>query len=144
MNLTRITRLLTLLRLLQSGRGHNARSLAQECGVSRRTIFRDLEALRLAGIPLEFDEEFERYHIATTFLLPPTNFSSEEALAVIALCYELGASGQLPYYEAARSAALKLESSLPASLRDSLRSLTQAIRINLGQVVAPDLGPVAD
>ncbi len=108
------------------------------CGVSRRTIFRDLEALRIAGIPLEFDEELERYHIPTTFLLPPTNFSGEKALAVIALCHELGASGQLPYYEAARSAALKLESSLPASLRDNLRLLTWAIRINLGQVVAQD------
>jgi len=134
MNLSRITRLLTLLRHLQAGRGHNANSLAQACGASRRTIFRDLETLRAAGIPIEFDDELERYHIPTTFLLPPTNFSGEEALAVIVLCHELGTLGRIPYYEAARRAALKLESSLPASLRDQMRSLARAIRIRVGQV----------
>ena len=35
-----------LIGLLQSGRGHNAHSLAVECGVSRRTIFRDLDIMR--------------------------------------------------------------------------------------------------
>jgi len=95
-----------------------------------------LETLRAAGIPLEFDEEFERYSIPNTFLLPPTNFTSEEALAVIALCHELGGSDSLPFYDAARSAALKLESSLPANLRDELRLLTRAIRINIGKVNA--------
>jgi len=118
-----------VLNLLQAGRGHNANDLAQSCGVSRRTIFRDLDAIRAAGIPLQFDSELQRYHIPSAQFLPPTNFTAEEALAVIALCHELGGSGQLPFYEPARSAALKLESNLPGYLREHLRSLTRAIRI---------------
>ncbi len=134
MKLSRITRLVQLLQLLQAGRGHNAGSLAQACGVSRRTIFRDLGTLRSAGVPLQFDEELERYHIPGSYFLPPTNFTADEALAVIALSHELGTSDTLPFYEPARTAALKLESSLPAQLREELRSMTRAIRIKMQPV----------
>ncbi|MEX0936437.1 MAG: WYL domain-containing protein [Pirellulales bacterium] len=134
MNLSRITRLLQLLRLLQAGRGHNATSLAQACGVSRRTIFRDLDTLRSAGVPLEFDEQLQRYHIPGTYFLPPTNFTAEEALALIAMAHEIGERGNLPFYEPARTAALKLEGSLPPQLRGVLKSMTRAIRIKLPPV----------
>ena len=46
--------------------GYNAESLALECGVSRRTIFRDLEVLRQSGIPLAFDERQQIYCIPGT------------------------------------------------------------------------------
>jgi predicted DNA-binding transcriptional regulator YafY len=49
MNLTRISRLVQLLGLLQAGKAHNAGELAALCEVSRRTIFRDLDVLRQAG-----------------------------------------------------------------------------------------------
>ena len=47
------------------------------------------------------------------------------------LCYELGSDNRLPFYEAAASAALKLESSLPGRVRDRLRDATGAVHINL-------------
>jgi proteasome accessory factor B len=131
MNLSRISRLVQLLGLLQSGKAHNAGSLARFCAVSRRTIFRDLDVLRQAGVPLLFDDDQCVYRIPDTYFLPPTNFTSDEALAVMVLCYELGSDSRLPFYEAAQSAALKLESSLPAKVRDRLREATAAVRINL-------------
>jgi predicted DNA-binding transcriptional regulator YafY len=131
MNLSRIGRLVQLLGLLQAGKGHNADALAKTCEVSRRTIFRDLEVLRQAGVPLLFDEENGSYGIPATYYLPPTNFTAEEALAVLVLCYELGTPNQLPFYEAAQTAALKLESSLPAGIRDRLRETTTAVHINM-------------
>jgi predicted DNA-binding transcriptional regulator YafY len=134
MNLSRITRLLQLLRLLQAGRGHNATALAQACGVSRRTIFRDLDTLRTAGVPLEFDEQLQRYHIPGTYFLPPTNFTAEEALALITMAHDVGQRGRLPFYEPAHTAALKLEGSLPPQLRSVLKSMTRAIRIKLSPV----------
>lgn len=129
MNLSRISRLLQLLRLLQAGRGHNSSSLAQACGVSRRTIFRDLDTLREVGVPLQFDTELERYYVPDTYFLPPTNFTAEEALAVIVLCHEVAGSGQVPFFEPAHSAALKLEGSFPRQLQKQLRSLTQSLRV---------------
>jgi proteasome accessory factor B len=131
MNVTRISRLLKLIGLLQAGRGRNAKWLAVECGVSRRTVFRDLDVLREAGLPLVFDDEFQAYRIPQSYLLPPTNFTPEEALAVLVLCDELGTNNRLPFYAPAQSAALKLQSALPAALRKHLSEVTGAIRIQL-------------
>src|SRR5262249_21239914 len=65
------------------------------------------------------------------YFLPPTNFTAEEALAVMVLCYELGGDRRMPFCEAAQSAALKLESSLPGPVRERLRESTTAVRIQM-------------
>ncbi len=134
MNVKRIIRLLKLLQTLQSGNKQNASGLARACGVSRRTIFRDLETLKTAGVPLEFDHDGQRYSIAGSFFLPPTNLTAAEALSLIALASEMGQGDRLPFYDAAHSAVMKLESSLPASLRDEMHALARAIRIRPSQV----------
>lgn len=123
-----------MLQTLQSGQGQNAKGLAAACGVSRRTIFRDLETLREAGVPLQFDAEQDRYLIPSSFFLPPTNFTAEETLSLIALAGELGSDSGLPFYGPARQAALKLESNLPGSLREELRTMTRSIGIKAGQI----------
>jgi predicted DNA-binding transcriptional regulator YafY len=134
MNVKRITRLLKLLQMLQSGGSQNAEGLANVCGVSRRTLFRDLESLRQAGVPLQFDKEQECYSIPSSFFLPPTNFTAAEALSLIALAREMGRSDRLPFYEGAYAAAVKLEGSLPAPLRQELRLATKSIRIKPLQI----------
>jgi predicted DNA-binding transcriptional regulator YafY len=136
-NLARIHRLLQLIGLLQAGRGHNAESLALECRVCRRTIFRDLDLLRQSGIPLTFDEEQQHYRIPGACLLPPTNFTSEEALSLVVLCHELGNESSLPFLGPARSAAVKLESSLPLRLREQLRDVVSTVSIK-----APPINPL--
>jgi predicted DNA-binding transcriptional regulator YafY len=78
-----------------------------------------------------FDDENGSYRIPGTYYLPPTNFTAEEALAVMVLCYELGRGSQLPFYEAAQTAALKLAGSLPPAVRDWLRDTTSAVHINM-------------
>jgi len=129
MNLARIHRLLELIGLLQAGRGYNAEGLAQACGVSRRSIFRDLDLLRQSGVPVAFDESRQCYRIPGACLLPPTNFTPEEALALLVLCHELGNGHGLPFLEPARSAAVKLGSTLPARLRDQLRNVLASVHI---------------
>lgn len=99
--------------------------------MSRRTIFRDLDVLRQAGVPLLFDDDEGFYRIPGTYFLPPTNFTAEEALAVMILCAELGENGKLPFCGPAHTAALKLESSLPARIRRHLKETTPAVRIKL-------------
>lgn len=129
MNVQRITRLLKLLQILQSGSGQNANGLAEECGVSRRTIFRDLEALRAAGVPLNYDKAYDRYSIPSSYFLPPLNFTPAEAMSLMALASELGRDDRLPFYGPAFSAAMKLEGSLPSALRAQFRDLLRTIRI---------------
>lgn len=82
-------------------------------------------------MPLIFDENEQRYRIPSDYFLPPTNFTPEEALALIVLCSDLGEHSHLPFFRPAQSAALKLESSLPDRLRRQLRSPGSAIKIRL-------------
>jgi proteasome accessory factor B len=130
MNPSRIYRLLKLIGLLQAGRGYNSDALAEDCQVSRRTIFRDLGLLRASGLPLAFDQIDQRYRLPVPAYLPPMDFTAEEALAMIVLCQELGDGRGLPFLGPARSAAAKLESSLPAHLREHLRGVLGAVEIH--------------
>jgi proteasome accessory factor B len=129
----RLQRLLELLIHLQDGPAHNTSTLATALGVSRRTVFRDLDMLRDAGVPLTFDGERLCYEFEGASILPPTSFTTQEALALILLCQELGDERGVPFLGPARSAALKVESSLPRRLRDHLRDVSQAISIQLAQ-----------
>jgi proteasome accessory factor B len=122
-------RLLTLIRLLQAGRGYNTKELAGACRVSRRTIFRDLDAMRQSGLPLVFDEGSQQYRLTGGACLPPLHLTPEEALAMVLLCHELGKDSGLPFLGPARSAAVKIESSLPIRLREHVSSLAHAVEI---------------
>ena len=105
--------------------------MAQACGVSKRTIFRDFDLLRQAGVPLHYDETRQQHRVLGDCYLPPTNFTPEEALALIVLSTDLGDDSQLPFFEPARNAAMKIESSLPERLRDQLRVSAGAIKIRM-------------
>lgn len=120
--------------LLQSGRIHNADQLADLCEVSRRTIFRDLRALSEGGIPVQYDPARQGYYLPANFFLPPTNFSIDEALSLLVVCYEMGDRDGLPFYVPARTAALKLQSSLNSSnLGTTFKELTRRVHVRLNQ-----------
>jgi len=99
--------------------------------VSRRTIFRDMDLLRSSGVPISYDEDRQLHHIAGSNYLPATNFTAEEALALIVLCHEMGDRSGLPFLNPARSAAVKLESALPSRLRDQIREIVDSLHIQL-------------
>ncbi len=127
----RIHRLLKLVSLLQSGRGETTRSLAEQCGVSRRTIFRDLELLRESEIQVEFDEQTQSFVMQGCRSLRATTFTSLEAMALLALCLHVGNHDGLPLMDQAASAVRKIESNLPSSLRDELTETLRTIEIAL-------------
>jgi proteasome accessory factor B len=133
MNVKRITRLIRLLKLLQYGGGQNCAGLAKSFGVAPRTILRDFETLRQAGVPVKFDRKAQRFFIPNASYLPPTDFTAEEALSLLALAAEHGRKPRLPLYEAAFSAAAKLEAALPTPLRNELRTITRSIKIRMDQ-----------
>ncbi|HEY4234397.1 MAG TPA: WYL domain-containing protein [Lacipirellulaceae bacterium] len=92
-------------------------------------MFRDLDALRQSGVPVQFDADHDRYSISGAFFLPPVNFTPAEALSLMDLANQLGRGDRLPFHEAAQTAMLKVESSLPSGLREELRHVTRAIQI---------------
>ncbi len=75
MGMSKYDRLLYILNLLRSRRNLNARLLAAECGVTERSIYRDILALSEAHIPIYYDNG---YKLASDSFLPPLNFDLEE------------------------------------------------------------------
>ncbi|MBN2560541.1 MAG: YafY family transcriptional regulator [Phycisphaerae bacterium] len=116
MNVSRVYRLLKLITLLRSGRRYDVESLAEELGVSRRTLFRDLKMLELAGVPYRFEHGKHAYAIRESFFLPPLHLNLQESLALLLVTRKFLARQVHPMYQQALDAALKIESNLPAAV----------------------------
>ncbi|MFQ6048353.1 MAG: helix-turn-helix transcriptional regulator [Phycisphaerae bacterium] len=132
MSVSRIYRLLRLIMLMRSGRSLDARDLAAELQVSRRTLFRDLKMLELAGVPYRYDARQGGYNISESFFLPPINLTVSEALALLLVTRKFISRQALPVYGDAARAAAKIESSLPASLLSQCGSLLATTDVRWG------------
>ena len=138
MQYTRVHRLLKLLTLIQSRADHNAASLAQDCCVTERTIYRDIEQLVAAGITIDFDHGANGYRIAGEFFLPPVQLTPEEAMALSALCEEVAGKEQITFLKPAWRALSKIEAQLPQSIRDDLAEARGAVTIHTAKSAEPD------
>ena len=114
----RADRLLSMLMLLQTRGRLTAEQLATELEVSVRTIYRDLDALSAAGVPVYAERGrgggcalLEEYRTTLTGLTPD-EVRALFMLSIPAPLAELGVSGEL------KAALLKLSASLPAARRD--------------------------
>ncbi len=115
-----LSRLIHLLMLLQTTRFPNARRLAEACGVSRRTIFRDLSTLESAGIRVAYLADRQGYQIAGGGMLQPTALEKGEALALLLLSHASSVQDPFGLPRLASSALAKLIQALPPPLRTKL------------------------
>jgi len=83
----RKTRLFALAEALRARRtGVTAAQLADRFGVTLRTIYRDLDALQDAGMPIKADRgRGGGYALDKSYQLPPVNFTAREAALLLAL-----------------------------------------------------------
>ena len=81
------SRLFALAEVLRGRRtGITAAELADRFGVTLRTIYRDIEALQDAGMPIRADRgRGGGYALDKNYQLPPVNFTAREAALLIAL-----------------------------------------------------------
>jgi predicted DNA-binding transcriptional regulator YafY len=112
------TRLITLIMLLQRQPNQKARDLADQLGVSVRSIQRYIGMLDEMGVPVYAERgPYGGYSLVPGYKMPPLVLGPEEAVAVY-----LGTSlveemwGQL-YRDAARGALAKLDNVLPVEQR---------------------------
>lgn len=129
MSISRVHRLLRLITMLQSGRCYTVSELAGELEVSRRTVFRDLNMLELAHIPYYYDRQRQTYRINQHFFLPPVNLTLPEALALMVSAGRARGVSAQPLAAAAGRAALKLESVLPAAVREHVGTILDRLTI---------------
>lgn len=134
MKISRLYRLIELLTLLRSGRRYNADELARELGVSRRTVFRDLNILSAAGIPYYYDPERRTYSLESSFFLPTLNLTLDESISILIALREIIGKLPLPLADKAIRAAIKIESSLPSIIQRYCEPLLEKIGVRLSPV----------
>ncbi|MEW1908078.1 YafY family protein [Kitasatospora sp. NPDC085895] len=114
----RASRLVSLLLLLQNRGRLTAEQLAEELEVSVRTVYRDVQALAAAGIPLYGEAGHEGgYRLVDGYRTRLTGLTAEEAQAAF-LAALPGAAADLGLGEALAAARLKLHAALPAEVRE--------------------------
>jgi len=126
----RTERLFALAEYLRGRRtGVTAGTLAVRFGVTLRTIYRDLDALREASMPIGAERgRGGGYALDRSYSLPPVNFTAREAALLVALGRYASDMRLLPFTETLGSALDKVRAALSTSaqreLLDRLRELS--------------------
>jgi len=126
----RADRLLSLMMLLQTQRQMTAEELADELEVSKRTIYRDIDALGIAGVPVyAIGGPGGGYALLDSYRTTLTGLNKDEIRALFMLTIpgpisDLGVSQQL------RSAILKLTTSFAGDYNEHVDYLGQRLHLD--------------
>lgn len=128
--MNRIDRLFSITTLLQARRYTLAEQIAEQFGISVRTVYRDLKALSEQGIPISFETQ-RGYFLVQGFFLPPVSFSAEEANALL-LLETMGATLTDQSIGRHVAAALqKVKAVLRPPAQEGLAQLASGIKLHL-------------
>lgn len=126
----RLNRLVAITLRLQSRRVVRAEDLAEDFGISVRTIYRDLRALEEAGLPI-YAEAGKGYSLVEGYHLPPVMFTQQEAAALF-----LGGEFTERLTDEslrghARSALMKIRAVLPPERKEFLERVGKATAVHI-------------
>jgi len=117
-SVSRSARLLDLIQMLRRHRRPVAAArLAEELGVSLRTIYRDIDTLTAQGAPIK-GEAGVGYVLKRGFTLPPLMFGEDEVDALILGLRLVGERGDPDLERAAANALAKITAVLPDEMED--------------------------
>lgn len=125
--MNRTDRLLAIVLELQAKRNLRAEDLAATFEVNKRTIYRDIQALSEAGVPI-VSAPGPGYSLVEGYFLPPLAFTTDEAIMLLLGSDFMAQHFDAQYRAAAQTAHSKIEAVLPGSLRQAVRYLQESIR----------------
>ncbi|MFC4536015.1 helix-turn-helix transcriptional regulator [Sphaerisporangium dianthi] len=145
----RASRLIALLLLLQARGRMTAAELSEELEVSVRTVYRDVEALSSAGVPVYADRgPAGGYRLLDGYRTRLNGLTAEEASSLF-LAGLPGPAAELGLAEVAAAAELKLLAALPPEPRSQASRMRERFLLDVPGWYrdaddAPHLGKVAD
>lgn len=109
-------------------RRFKVQELADEFGVSKRTILRDLQELSELGVPL-YSEVGPNggYQVVRERVLPPIAFTEEEAVAMFFAVHALRHYSSLPFEAESASALKKFYLHMPRDVQDRIDSMKHRV-----------------
>jgi predicted DNA-binding transcriptional regulator YafY len=118
MKTSNIWRLLKILLIFSRKKRIKASDIASEIEISVRQIYRDINGLKSAGIPIYSDKN--GYAISEDFYIPKLNLELPEVLTIYLLINSIKTQQGTPYYQFLNSAFDKIIGILPKELAGNL------------------------
>lgn len=138
MKQSRISRMIRIMTALQTGQRYKIDDFVQMLKISRRTVFRDLKDLKTAGVHYYYDQNKGFYKAGAGLSSLAPDINTTEAAGLL-LLIKARNHFCLPFKESVLSAALKIESNLPAKIKRRCISVLQNTTIRTGPVAQMDL-----
>jgi predicted DNA-binding transcriptional regulator YafY len=136
--MSRTDRLLAIVLEIQARKQVRAEDLAAIFEVTKRTIYRDMDALAESGIPL-VSVPGQGYSLVEGYFLPPLSFTSDEATMLKLGADFMAQNFDAQYRLAAQSASNKIITVLPEEMRCEVEYLESSIRfVALNGPFAPE------
>lgn len=129
----RLARLLELLNLLQSAHATSSGDLAVALGCSRRTVFRDISALRQNGVNVRFAREEAAYVANCGNVLPTSQLDEGECVAVLVAALMSPLSQTEPFAGKVSQGVAKLMGKARPQVRHKVNVLVRSIAVDSRQ-----------
>lgn len=121
-------RLMELMMTVNRKRKFTVKELADEFGVSSRTILRDLQELSELGVPLYSEVgPHGGYQVLNERVLPPIAFTEEEAVSIFFASHALRHYEFLPFETEASSALGKFYHYMSSDVRDRIDQMKNRV-----------------
>lgn len=115
-------RRLKILYMLQSGKRITSRTLMEEFGISKRTVFRDLQVIQKLGVPVTHYAD-TGYGVLRDGLIPAIMFTFRELSVIMMGLSFVKAQVDQEMVNDAENVSLKIRSAIPASLQAQMNTL---------------------
>ncbi|WP_312475187.1 YafY family protein [Neobacillus sp.] len=126
--MSKAKRLNEMIMMVNRKKRFTVRELAQEFGVSKRTILRDLQELSEMGVPLYSEAgPHGGYQVLNERILPPIAFSEDEAISIFFAIHALRHYISLPFDTEYESIKKKFYLNLSGDIRDAIDKMKDRV-----------------